>query len=713
MADLTLSTVEENESLPNEPVFNDELQNEYFDDMVYSPRIDSPDRITTNQQLGSIQVIIEKYDIKDFEEISSPVSESEELEEVIKEENVNVKNEIIEKEETKIIEDVPEQPAVTETIELTKPANIAPIPDKEPVRIVDYQEKKSRIHEPKIVEEMSVKKEDKSEKIKDTEEISKEVDKTSEINFTIDKEHVKDEINVVPEEEIPIPGEIEISVEDDDGNLTPISGPPTPDASKTSDDNEISSEQLKTNSLSDMSLSDPLNSEAEEAARRNAKAQELRELVASLSASANVVTLEYDYSEDSNSSRDVSRNEATVGTSLQDYEEFEPTMSETSKIETVHEEFRERSKLDSPPYDIIKQHSPEPTFQESPTSLEVPQTTSAAIIETSEDTSSASETSFKREDIKESTKPEVEEIPPTATPTMKQKKTEGDTVEEKEKDEAEVELENVESDATTHEKTIIEGELQKETELATEQSQQKEESGIIAAATAIQSGFRGYQVRKQLKESETDKEAKQAAEEEETEKSTSDEADTFLDGQIVSPTPELFDEKGQIEQQEKYTFVRSESRTSEPCETNDDSTVDTTDASMKYVPDSLIKIAQAEVDKICREAVETTEALATPPQMKDDSEIQEGDIPEEEFPAPPDDLLASDSKTEDIKDDQSSSGTQSTEPTVPLANNQTEGDSSKTEDTTAPSLAESEMPISNPQSPSQPNVSICNKYLQL
>ncbi|CAH1392888.1 unnamed protein product [Nezara viridula] len=624
--------------------------------------------------------------------------------------------------------------------------------EKEPVRIVDYQEKKDRAHEPKIVEEMSVKKEEIVSKVNHPGDSGFKKEEDFEKNVSIEKQKTE----LINEES---PKKNSISIEEL-SKTTPESEQVSPEASKTEEENDISSEQLKTNSLSDMSLSENLNSEGEEAAREAAKALELREMVASLSATANSITLDTDISENINNSKDVSISNTAVSPSLHSSEKPGQVTEESSTPNDVPDEKQE--------VNIDKSIEIAHNMSDHSSEIEI---SAVSIPETSEETISTSENSQEEKEPKQ----DIKKDPENFVDTSKLKIIEYD-IQDKENDEKEMEMqineekeadidiidktiiqktpvENQESenqqkcilDSKESEENAVEGEVngskEKEVELENnervsdiiklepsetkeqieehektdltvslnhytkEQIHDKEVEGeqiekenkvmekpevkeddheTIAAATIIQSSFRGYQVRKHLKEDEDEEVIKQMLGEEEE---NSFEEEKNLLNESLTITPEVFDKKGLVEVQENDLSTRSESIISE-----------TEEEKAKHLPESLMKIAQAEVDRICKEAENATQSLMTPPQVKDSLDIE---AQEEDFPAPPDELLTSESQNEEIKEDHSSSGT--TEPTMPLGSNHTEGDSSKTEDTTAPSLAESEMPKAAGQTPSLQN----------
>ncbi|XP_014293050.1 myb-like protein X [Halyomorpha halys] len=618
--------------------------------------------------------------------------------------------------------------------------------EKEPVRIIDYQEKKNRAHEPKIVEEMSVKKEENLNKVSHPRDICLKKEEEFEKIVSIDKQNLE----LMNKE---IPTKIATSNEEFD-KTTPESEQLSQEVSKTEEDNEISSEQLKTNSLSDMSLSENLNSDGEEAAREAAKALELKEMVESLSATANPVTLDNEISKNIHNPKDVLRDDTTFIPISNVLEEPEPAEAESS---TVNDAFEEKIKFGTP--QLISEYSSE----KEPSTVSIPETSEETIsssynsqeekefsllkdqdnLDDSPDTLKVKITEHNiqdNENVEKEMEPQIfeenkyiltkneiseqetnlkyqeNEIQQQITESVLELKdigkesveTEENRFEQKEADHENKEKkvtknrkleqnENKEDEKTDSSEKPNEKDQKRNDQLEEEQKKtDKENIGVkysemkgtievIAATTIIQSGFRGYQVRKHLKETEGESLIKQTFEEEG--KQVLEEEKNSLNG-AVSIVPEIFDEKGKREEeQENNLSAQSESEKFEK-------------GKEKHLPESLMKIAQNEVDKICKEAEKATESLVTPLLVKDNSDTE---IQEEEFPAPPDELLTNDSQNEEIKEDHSSSGTQSTEPTMPLGNNITEGDSSKTEDTTAPSLAESEMPKSAGQSPSLQN----------
>lgn len=211
-------------------------------------------------------------------------------------------------------------------------------------------------------------------------------------------------------------------------------------------------------------------------------------------------------------------------------------------------------------------------------------------------------------------------------------------------------------------------------------------NNLNVAATTIQSTFRGFKTRKQLKENAEEEDTQHLEKESVTDEETNKDIEEAL-ATVDTPETKNINEKDQEcllehQKEDKLGINEGMNLTEQNIQSNN--------SKPSNVPEPLMKIAQAEVDRICQEAERATESLMTPPPMIEDSDIRVTDQEDsEDFPAPPDDLMDSIGKNE-ITKDHDSSGTQSTEPTVPLGSN-TDGDSSKTEDTTAPSLAESEI----------------------
>lgn len=405
----------------------------------------------------------------------------------------------------------------------------------------------------------------------------------------------------------------------------------SPDESKTDEDNDISSEQLKTNSLSDMSLSEAMNSEGEEAAREAAKALELQEMVASLSASANDAVIAYNLiSSEAGGSH--------VGTSVRKLSELEQITHETIIEEKLSPETNGDDSVES---DVAsKVGKVESQTQESPSEI------SEQVSNDSNDTSKQTEES------KISDKEDNLDIIITEEKVVKENDSEKAVTEVKGEDKLGLDKDFKIADSS---------QIQTENK---EISIDQEEGKLIAAATTIQSSFRGYKVRKDLKDH-----------------------GNSTDASLRTVSETNVSDEHSPESTEKATTQQTK-------------TIDLSD--FPNAPESLVKIAQAEVDKICTEAEKTTENIMTPPPAIDRENLEafyQND--NEEFPAPPDDLLDMNERNDTIKEDQDSSGT---DPTIPLGTNNTDGDSSKTEDTTAPSLAESEVKSIDPTA-SQQNVS--------